>query len=144
MEINALTENLFEVQAFVDKRLEAADCPIKIQMQIALAVEEIYVNIASYAYEPGTGTAVIRVTVAGDPAVASITFMDRGIPYDPLAKEDPDVTLSAEQRRIGGLGIFMTKQVMDEVEYEYKDGWNVFTMRKILTAPAPGRKGAPE
>ena len=132
LEIDALTENLSKVQAFVDEYLEAADCPLKAQMQISVAVEEIFINIASYAYEPGVGKATIRVEVTEDPSAAVITFIDRGIPYDPLAKEDPDVTLTAEERAIGGLGIFMAKEIMDEEYYEYKDGQNILTLKKYL------------
>ena len=132
LEIEALAENLDDVQAFVDERLEAADCPMKAQMQIDLAVEEIFVNISSYAYAPDKGNAIVRVEVSGDPVTVTITFVDHGVPYDPLAKEDPDVTLSAEERGIGGLGIFMTKKIMDDVAYEYRDGKNVLTLKKNI------------
>lgn len=132
MEVEAVTDNLPEVQAFVDERLEAADCPPKAQMQIALAVEEIFANIASYAYAPDKGKAIVRAEVTEDPVTVSITFVDHGIPYDPLAKEDPDVTLSAEEREAGGLGIFLTKKVMDDVTYIYKDGQNILTLKKKL------------
>ncbi|MBO4406315.1 MAG: anti-sigma factor antagonist [Clostridia bacterium] len=132
MEIEAVTENLQEVQAFVNERLEAADCPAKAKMQIALAVEEIFINIASYAYAPDKGKATVRVEVSEDPVSVTITFVDHGVPYDPLAKEDPDVGLSADEREVGGLGIFMTKKVMDDVSYSYKDGQNVLTLKKNL------------
>ena len=130
LEIDALTENLAKVQAFVDEHLEAAGCPLKTQMQIGIAVEEIFINIASYAYAPGTGKAIIRTEVTKDPSSVIITFIDQGIPYNPLAKTDPDVTLSADERDIGGLGIFMAKQIMDDEHYEYKDGQNIFTLTK--------------
>ncbi len=132
LEIEAVKENLPEVQMFVEERLEAADCPMKGLMQISVAVEEIFVNIASYAYRPETGKAKVRVEVSGDPISVTITFVDHGIPYDPLAKEDPDTSLSAEEREIGGLGIFMTKQIMDDVAYEYRDGQNILTLKKNL------------
>ncbi len=131
MEVEALVENLPQVQAFIDKHLEAAGCPMKAQMQISLAAEEIFVNIANYAYRPDKGNAIVRVEVSEEPAV-HITFVDRGVPYDPLAKEDPDVTLSAERRKIGGLGIFLTKKTMDDVTYEYKDGQNILKLKKNL------------
>ncbi len=130
--IEAVTENLPDVQAFVEEHLEAADCPMKAQMQIGVAVEEIFVNIASYAYAPDRGNATVRVEVSQEPVSVTITFVDHGTPYDPLSKEDPDVTLTAEQRTIGGLGIFMTKQLMDDVAYEYKDGKNILTLKKNL------------
>ena len=132
LEIDAEEEKLQEVQAFVDERLEAADCPLKAQMQIAVAVEEIFVNIASYAYVPDKGKAKVRVEVSDEPVSVTITFVDHGIPYDPVAREDPDVTLPASQRDIGGLGIFMTKQIMDDVAYEYRDGQNILTLKKRL------------
>ncbi len=132
LEIDAEEDRLQEVQAFVDEHLEAADCPVKAQMQIAVAVEEIFVNIASYAYVPEKGKAKVRVEVSDEPVSVTITFVDHGIPYDPVAREDPDVTLPASQRDIGGLGIFMTKQIMDDVAYEYKDGQNILTLKKRL------------
>ena len=130
LEIQALTDNLPQVLAFVDEQLEAADCPMKIQMQIDIAVEEIFVNIAHYAYAPEVGNAIIRIETFTDPPEVDITFIDSGIPYDPLAKADPDITLSAEERQIGGLGIFMVKKSMDDVRYEYLDGHNVLTLKK--------------
>ena len=130
MEIEAVQENLDTVLAFVDEHLEEAGCPMKAQMQIDLAVEEIFVNIANYAYRPDKGNATIRVEVSEEPVQVTLTFVDRGVPYDPLAKEDPDITLPAEERNIGGLGIFLVKQTMDDVAYEYKDGQNILTLRK--------------
>ena len=127
----ARVENLEEVQSFVAERI-GEDCSPKTQMQIDLAVEEIFVNIASYAYAPGEGPAAVKVEVPEDRSSATITFRDRGVPYDPLAREDPDVSSLASDRQIGGLGVFLTKQLMDEVRYEYKDGQNVLTMRKKL------------
>ncbi|MBQ6263683.1 MAG: ATP-binding protein [Clostridia bacterium] len=132
LELEAATGNLDEVQLFVDERLAEVDCPPKAQMQIGVAVEEIFVNIASYAYAPDKGKATVRVEVTEDPVTVTVTFVDHGVPYDPLAKEDPDVTLPAEKREIGGLGIFMTKQIMDDVAYEYRDGQNILTLKKNL------------
>ena len=132
LKIDALTQNLDEVIAFVEAELEAMDCPMKVQMQIDVAVEEIFVNIASYAYEPETGYAIIRIDNSEDPRRVDITFIDEGIEYDPLAKEDPDVTLAAEERQIGGLGIFMVKKSMDNMVYERKDGKNILTISKAI------------
>ena len=128
--VEAKTENLDQVLAFIEEKLEAADCSVKAQTQICVAAEEIYVNIASYAYVPETGNAVIRMTVAD--GTAEIEFRDKGIPFDPLAKEDPDVTLAAEERGIGGLGIYMVKKSMDEVLYRREDGENILTIRKKI------------
>ena len=132
LEIEAVEDNLPAVQSFVEEHLEAANCSPKAQMQIGVAVEEIFVNIAHYAYAPDKGTATVRVEVTDDPVAVTITFVDHGIPYDPLAKDDPDVTLSAHERAIGGLGIFMTKKLMDDVTYEYIDGQNILTLKKKM------------
>ena len=126
--IEAKVENLDEVLAFIDAQLEELDYPMKAQMQIDVAVEEIFVNIASYAYVPAVGNATIRF-VQEQNAVC-ITFIDSGIPYDPLAKEDPDVTLSAEERGIGGLGIYMVKKSVDDMKYVYRDGQNILSISK--------------
>ena len=130
--VEAKRENLIQVQAFIDEQLEAVDCPMPTQIAIDVAVEELFVNIASYAYEQGEGIAVVQVTVHEDPLSVEITFIDNGRQYDPLAKEDPDVTLSVRERKKGGLGIFMVKNTMDNVSYEYKDGKNILTIKKNL------------
>ena len=132
LDIEAVEENLNKVMAYVDKNLEAVGCSMKAQMQIDIAVEEIFVNICKYAYHPDKGRATVRVEVLDEPVQVKITFIDHGKPYDPLQKDDPDVTLSAEDRQIGGLGIFMVKQTMDNVEYQYKDGSNILTLVKNL------------
>ena len=132
LDIEAVNENLPKVIAFVDEQLEAAGCPMKPQMQIAVAVEEIFVNIANYAYKPDKGRAKVRVEVSEEPIVVTITFIDKGVPYDPLKREDPDVTLPADKRSIGGLGIFLVKKSMDDVTYEYKDGQNILRLKKNL------------
>lgn len=130
--IEAKDENLNTVIAFVDELLEEQECSIKHQMQIDIAVEEIFVNISHYAYQPEVGPATIRVEVTQNPLVVSLTFIDHGIPYDPLKKADPDITLPAEERGIGGLGIFMVKKSMDDIQYEYKDGKNILTIKKNI------------
>ena len=130
--IDAKTDNLPQVMEFVDCLLEELQCPMRTQMQVDIAVEEIFVNIAHYAYTPDTGLARILVEIREDPVEIRITFEDQGIPYNPLAREDPDVTLSAEKRKIGGLGIFMTKKAMDDVCYEYRDNKNLLTIIKRI------------
>lgn len=132
LNIEAKTENLDKVLAFVDQHLEERGCAVQVQMQIDIAVEELFVNIAQYAYAPDIGVATIRVELQEDPLVVVITFLDNGIPYNPLAKEDPDITLSAEERQIGGLGIYMVKKSMDDMSYEYKDGQNILQIKKQL------------
>ena len=130
--VDAKRENLLQVQAFIDEELETADCPMLTQIAIDVAVEELFVNIASYAYAGKSGKATVQVAIHEDPLSAEITFMDSGTPYDPLLKPDPDVTLAAKDRKKGGLGIYMVKNSMDEVRYEYRDGQNVLTMVKLL------------
>lgn len=129
----AKVENLDQVLAFINRKLEVYHCPDRIMGQIDVAAEEIFVNIAHYAYESGIGDAELRVEVEEDPLRVAITFVDHGIPYDPLSGKDPDISLSADEREIGGLGIFMVKNSMDDVCYEYKDGKNILTIRKELS-----------
>ncbi len=130
--LEATIENVTTVTDFVNEQLELYDCPMKAQMQIDVAIDELFSNIAFYAYNPDVGPATVRVEVAEDPLAVIITFIDNGAPYDPLAKDDPDITLSAEERDIGGLGIFMVKKTMDDVTYEYKDGQNILKIKKHL------------
>ena len=130
--VEAKTTNIEAVTDFVNEQLEALDCPMKAQMQIDIAIDELFGNIAHYAYNPEIGKATVRVEVIEDPLAVTITFIDNGVPYDPLAKADPDTTLSAEEREIGGLGIFMVKKTMDEITYEYKDGQNILAIKKNL------------
>lgn len=130
--IEAKRENLPEVQSFIDEQLEEAGCTMMTQTTIDIAVEELFVNIANYAYGSKTGMAVVQVSVHKDPLAVEITFIDNGKQYDPLAKADPDTTLSFKERQIGGLGIFMVKKTMDNMSYEYKDGKNILTITKNL------------
>ena len=127
---DANRDNLFSLIDFIEQHLKAVHCPLKIQKQILIAAEEIYVNVASYAYAPGTGPVDILIQVHDDPGKIILEFTDSGVPYNPLAKDDPDTTLSADERKIGGLGIFIVKQTMDDVSYRYEDGKNIFTIEK--------------
>ncbi len=129
---DAVLDQLDDVLAFVDEQLDLIDCPMKSRMQVQIAAEEIFVNIAHYAYTPLSGSATVRVEFFENPMSVSITFMDHGVPYDPLAHREPDVALSAAEREIGGLGIFMTKKIMDDVAYEYRNGQNILTLKKNL------------
>lgn len=130
--VDATIENIEKVTDFVNEELEKLDCPMKAQIQIDVAIDELFGNIAHYAYNPNVGPATIRVEVVEDPMAVVLTFIDHGIPYDPLAKEDPDIKLSAEERKIGGLGIYMVKKSMDEITYEYKDGQNILRIKKNI------------
>lgn len=127
---NAETVRLDEVIEFIDEQLEQADCPIKIQMQLDIAVEEIFVNVAHYAYHPDVGEVEIKVEITENPKAAVITFLDSGKPFNPLEKPDPDITLSLEERKVGGLGIFMVKKTMDDVKYEFVNGHNCLELTK--------------
>ena len=130
--VDAAIENIPSVTAFVDEQLEQYNCPVKAQMQIDIAIDELFSNIAYYAYTPKSGKATVRVEVTENPMAVVITFIDNGIPYDPLAKADPDITKSADEREIGGLGIFMVKTSMDEISYEYKNGQNILKIKKHI------------
>ena len=130
--IEATPENVDTVIEFVDAQLEEYGCGMKEQMAIDVAIDELFGNIAHYAYNPDTGYATVLVDVLQDPLSVEITFIDNGKQYDPLAKEDPDTTLSLEDREIGGMGILIVKKSMDAVSYEYKDGKNILTIKKNI------------
>ena len=108
------------------------DCPILTKIAIDVAVEELFINIASYAYGGKEGTATVQVTIHKEPLSAEITFIDSGVQYDPLAQADPDITLAAKERKKGGLGIYMVKNSMDDISYAYKDGKNILTVKKKI------------
>ena len=128
--VKAVPEALEEVQTFVEQELEAHDCPMRSLMQISVVVEEVFINIASYAYAPGTGSAEISCEVLEEPRRAVLEFRDGGKPFDPLAQPEIDVALPAEERQIGGLGILLVKKSMDEVTYRYQDGKNSLKLIK--------------
>jgi len=131
--LDANLEELPKLESFLEERLEAHGCPMDVQMQIQVAAEEIFVNIAHYAYPDSEGEAAVTLDFeGGNPETMVLTFLDEGVEFDPLKKEDPDVTLSAEERQIGGLGIFMVKKSMDEITYRYEDKKNILTIRKRL------------
>ena len=132
LNLEAKLQNLQQALDFVDDFLMTLNCPLRLQMQIDVAVEEIFVNVANYAYEPDIGPVTIRVEKLTDPLGISITFIDHGVPFDPTSKADPDVSLSADERKIGGLGIFMVKKSMEKMTYEYKDSQNILTLTKHL------------
>ncbi len=133
-EITVLAEvsKLDSVLQFMDSILESIPCPPKTQMQLDVAVEEIFVNIASYSYPNTDGDVTMSCFIEEEPLQVILVFTDTGIPYNPLEKEDPDINLSAEERAVGGLGIYMVKKTMSEVSYQYLDGKNILTLKKIL------------
>ena len=124
---------LDEVLSFVEDGLSQTGCPPKLRTQIVVSVEEIFVNIANYAYKEQTGDCRLKLCVCGEGCKRTMKLVvsDDGQPFDPLAKQDPDITLSADQREIGGLGIWMVKQTMDEVTYQYVNQKNELTLIKI-------------
>lgn len=128
----AARENIPAVIDFVNRELESVGCPMKTEAQIDIAIDELCSNIASYGYDGENGRVLVRLETESRPRAVSISFIDEGRPFNPLEREDPDVSLSARERKIGGLGIFMVKKSMDDVRYEYRDGKNILTIRKIL------------
>ena len=130
--VPAEMDKLDDVIAFIDTSLEGHEYSDKTLMEIEIAVEEIFVNIASYAYPPGTGEVSVETDISGKPETLTTRFIDNGIKYDPLEKDDPNTRLSVEDTPIGGLGIFMTKASMDDVIYEYKENKNILTITKVL------------
>lgn len=123
-------KELHNVLEYVEKALEEHDCPMKDQMMITVMVEELFVNIAHYAYPNGKGDAMVGMRFKD--GEVTIALQDSGIPFNPLEKEDPDVSLKAEDREIGGLGIYMVKKSMDSVEYQRVHGDNVIIIKKVL------------
>lgn len=130
--VPAVNNNVDKVVDFVNSKLESKECCIKIQTQIDVAIDEIFANIANYAYKEGEGEVTISVDFDDNLNKVLITFKDNGIQYNPLEKEDPDITLSAEEREIGGLGIYIVKKTMDEITYEYKNGQNILCLIKKM------------
>ena len=128
--VKAKIENIGLVINFINQHLDESGCPENLRKQIDIAVDELYSNIAQYAYGENEGEANICVEFDNNPKSVVITFSDKGIPYNPLEKEDPDVTLSVDERPIGGLGIFMAKNIMDNISYEFKEGKNILTVKK--------------
>ena len=128
--VDATIDSLDIILEKLEEMLGDKEFSPKTMMQIHIAIEELFVNIAHYAYpEDAPGKAEIVMDIDDDDVV-TIIFKDNGQPYNPLAKEDPDVTLSAEERAIGGLGIFMAKKSLDSMEYKYVNNQNVLTIKK--------------
>ena len=132
LKVEATIDNIPVVTEFVTSQLDEMSCIPKAKTQIRIAIDEIFGNIAHYAYEAKTGPAWIRVEQCEEQGAVVITFTDEGIPYNPCEKSDPDISLSIEERQIGGLGIYMVKKLMDDVWYEYKEGKNMLSMKKII------------
>ena len=132
LSLPAERENIPEVIDFVNRELDELDCPEKTKTQISIAIDELYGNIASYAYGEEGGEVTVLVDYDSSTGAVSISFQDEGKPFNPLECGAPDVALSARERKVGGLGIFLVRKSMDEVRYEYRDGKNILTIRKTL------------
>ncbi len=130
--IEADVNMLHDVQSSIRRMAESVEYDKTKLMQLDLVVEEIFVNIASYAYTPYKGNVTVRAELVNDDTTMKVTFIDKGREYNPLAKEDPDVTAAAKDRTIGGLGIYLTKQLTEDQEYEFVDMKNVFTFYKNI------------
>ena len=128
----AKTESLSDVLGFVEETLESLECSMKIQTAICVAIEEVFVNVAHYAYKDGDGDMTLGISFDEQSRAITFQMTDKGVPFDPLKKPDPDITLSAEDREIGGLGIFIAKKTMDSLSYSYENGENVLTMIKKI------------
>ena len=129
----AKIEALSDVLGFVDHTLESYECPMKTQTAICVAIEEVFVNIANFAYGEGDGDMILRIGLDAENRNITFKMIDKGTPFNPLKKPDPDITLSAEDREIGGLGIFIAKKTMDTITYVYENGENILTMIKKIS-----------
>ena len=132
MTLSAVIESIPQVTAWIDAALENLSCPMKARMQIEVAIDEIFGNIAHYAYPDQPGMATVRYDFDEASRLFSITFLDQGIPFDPLKQIDPDTSLGVEEREIGGLGIFLVKKTMDDISYQYRDGCNILCLKKTI------------
>lgn len=130
--VPALVENLPTVTDFVDGVLESIGCPMKVQFQIDVVIDEIFSNICFYAYAPETGDATVQIDADEEKRCITLRFSDRGKPFNPLNGADPDISLNLEDRESGGLGVFLVKKSMDDVSYDYRDGKNILTMKKMM------------
>ena len=130
--VDAVLENIPSVTAFIDGQLEALDCSVKAQMQIDVAIDELFSNIARYAYPDGPGKATVGFEFDEEKRMCSVLFIDEGVPFDPLAQQAPDTSLPLMDRPVGGLGIFLVKKTMDGIEYRRENNRNILTIRKLF------------
>lgn len=130
--VRAVMDNLDIVLSFVRKKMNRSESGMLDCLTLEMVVEELYTNIASYAYGTQTGIVTVECSARQKPRELKVTFMDRGMPYNPLEHEDPDISVPIEERQIGGNGILMAKKMMDDIQYEFRDGVNVLTVRKQI------------
>ena len=128
--VEAIVEQIETVTEFVNAELEKLDCPMKARIQLDIAIDEIVSNISYYAYGEKTGSVTVRIEALQEENGVQLMFLDSGVPYDPLTRQDPDISAEIEERKEGGLGIFLVRKTMDDMKYEYKDGQNCLTIRK--------------
>lgn len=126
-------DRLYEVQDFVNSCLSGSGASEKVVLQLQLVVEEIFINIANYAYRPpGSGDVDISCTVEEDVMKVTLRFVDRGPEFDPLKRPDPDVGADPADRPIGGLGIFLVKNNVDGIAYRRDGDKNILTVEKRI------------
>ena len=130
--VEAATKNISKITNYVDEALERLGCPPKAKAQIDICIDEIFSNIARYAYGPGTGSATVRLDFDETERLVSLTLIDRGSPFDPRDVPDPDITSPLDERPIGGLGLFMVRKMVDALDYRREDGRNILTIRKRI------------
>jgi len=138
--VNAVPQSITTVTEFAEERMGQMGCPVKVMLQMNVVIDELFSNIARYAYGTSVGTATVRIEKVDNPEGICMTFLDSGIPFNPLTNEDPDTSLSLEEREIGGLGFFMAKKLTDQITYEYRDGRNILKVRKNF--PSSGTDGS--
>ena len=132
LKLPAVIESIPKLTAWMDEALEKLDCPMKAQMQLDVAMDEIFSNIARYAYLDQNGAAAVRMDFDEKTRLFSLEFRDQGISFNPLEQAEPDTALGVEARGIGGLGIFLVRKTMDEVSYQYTDGSNILCLKKRI------------
>lgn len=130
--VESKIEDVEVVMKFVESELQSLGCSDDAWMQIKLAIDEIFGNICYYAYGSDSGPVKVSVGMSEDNKSVLLTFSDSGIPYDPLEADIPDVELDGDERPIGGLGIFLVRELMDDITYEYKDGNNILCLIKTI------------
>jgi anti-sigma regulatory factor (Ser/Thr protein kinase) len=130
--VEASVDNVGVVTELVDSYLDSIECPVKSHMQIDIAIDELFSNIAYYAYKDGKGQATVKFDFDEAADVFTMQFIDQGVPFNPLQAKTPDITLSADERNLGGLGIYMVKKSMDDMIYSYENGNNILTIVKKL------------
>lgn len=128
--VEAVPENVDAVIDFIGEVLDHSGCGFSDKMAINVAADEIFANIAHYAYSGQTGDVDVSIAVTDEPRTAKIVFSDSGVPFDPLSAAEPDAVQSIDECEIGGMGIHIVKKTMDAVDYRYADGRNILTIAK--------------